>query len=121
MEQYQILESLHVIRGVAAQDAMNFFTIVSAYLVVAYLAGAKLSTFQVWSISILYSLFCFGPIMAVVISLQDMSTLPYAIEHSSWYNGVSWLPWVMVFAWGLSIVFMLNSRSTGKDDNARVS
>ena len=111
MDEYQILESLHVIRGVAAQDAMNFFTIVSAYLVVAYLAGPKLSTFQVWSISILYSLFSFGPIVAVAISLQDISTLPYASEHPGWFRGAICLPWVMGFAWVLSIVFMLNSRT----------
>lgn len=110
MEQYQILESLYVIRGVGAQDAMNFFTVVSGYLVVAYLVGSKLSKFQVWSISVLYSLFCFGPAMAVVISLQDIASLPYAADHELWFKGVSSLPWVMLFAWALSIVFMLNSR-----------
>ena len=53
MEEYQALEAMYAVRDVMASDAMNFFAIKSAYLIAAYAVGERLTTFQVWSISLL--------------------------------------------------------------------
>ena len=53
---------MYAVRDVAATDAMNFFTIMSGYLVVAYFIGAKLNRFQFWAVTALYTVFCGGPI-----------------------------------------------------------
>jgi hypothetical protein len=110
MDEYHAFEAIYTMRGIAAQDGMNFFTILSAYLVVAYVAGSKLSAFQVWGISILYSLFSLGPIMAMHISVVDMHPLPYAKAHSVWSNGAASLSTVMGLMWVLSIVFTIDAR-----------
>ena len=110
MDEYQVFEAVYTMRGIAAQDGMNFFTILSAYLVVAYVAGSKLSIFQVWTISILYSLFSLGPIMAMDISIVDLHLLPYAKTHPVWSNGATFLSTIMGLMWALSIVFMIDAR-----------
>ena len=123
METYQALEAMYVIRGVVAQDAMNFFTLLSAYLIVAYLVGSKLSTFQVWAISVLYTAFCAGPIAGFYVGVVDLGAINhadgglYAVEHT-------WIvPLIMVLSWVLSIVFMVDarSRSRGKADRSEAA
>ena len=113
IETYQALETIYVIRGVGAQDAMNFFTLLSAYLVVAYLAASKLTTFQVWAISILYSVFSLGPILGFYLAVVDMNS----IEHGARVPQVE-IPWlvpsVMFLGWGVSIYFMINARKIGR-------
>ena len=99
MENYQAIEAVYAIRGVAAQDAMNFFTFVSAYCVVAYFVAKKLSKVQLWAITILYSLFCLGPGIAVYISVVDMSMLTYGEQHPVWLSGALNLHYLMIFAW----------------------
>jgi len=53
MGKYQALEAMYAVRDVMAGDAMNFFASMSAHLVAAYAVGVRLTTFQVWVISIL--------------------------------------------------------------------
>jgi hypothetical protein len=49
MDDYQALETMYAVRPVMANDAMNFLTVMSAYLIVAYPVGARLSRFQACS------------------------------------------------------------------------
>lgn len=55
-----------------AGDAMNFFAIICTYLIVAYAVGARLTTFQVWSISILYTVYASFPLIGTYIAIADM-------------------------------------------------
>ena len=54
MTELEMIEAVYTIRQAGAADISNFVTIVSAYLVVAYLAGDKLLSFQLWAISVVY-------------------------------------------------------------------
>ena len=110
MDEYQALEAIYTIRGVAAQDAMNFIAVLSAYLIVAYLVGSKLSQFQLWSISVLYSLFSLGPIWGFHIAILDMNASQYAGTHPTYLKSAGYIPLIMLFAWALSIAFMLEAR-----------
>ena len=46
MDQYQAFEAIYTMRGIAAQDGIEFFTVLSAYLVVAYIAEANYQYFK---------------------------------------------------------------------------
>ena len=109
MEKYQAIEAVYVLRGVLAQEGMNFFTILSAYLVVAYLVAAKLTTFQIWTVSILYSVFCAGPILGFYLCVLDLAELDYGARVPQIENPYL-VPSVMVLGWAMSIMFMVSVR-----------
>jgi hypothetical protein len=91
------------------EDAMNFFTILSAYLVVAYFVGAKLSKFQGWAISFLSCIYGSGPIVATYISVADLWSLSNHAPHPA--TTYFWmLPGARVAAWFVSLGFMINAR-----------
>ena len=109
MENLQVIEVMYAIRAVAAEDGMNFFTLLSAYLVVAYVVGAKLSTFQVWAISSLYTLFVTGPVTGFYLAALDGKSLNHATSAPQ--LEYPWLvPTIMVMGWALSIAFMIDAR-----------
>ena len=108
-ELYQALEALYAMREVLAQDAMNFFAMFSAYLVVSYLVGKKLTAFQLIAISVLYSVFCAGPIIGVYVAVVDMQSIPVGLRVTQIENPY-FVPTIMVLGWAMSIAFMLDIR-----------
>ena len=109
MENLQTLDVMYAIRAVAAEDGMNFFTLLSAYLVVAYVVGSKLSTFQVWAISLLYTLFSTGPLTGFYLSALDAKSLNHI--YGAPQMDYPWLvPTIMALGWVLSIAFMIDAR-----------
>ena len=113
-ELYQALESAYVIRGILANDAMNFFTMFSAYVIASYLVGPKLTAFQVIAATVLYSVFCAGPIAGVYAAATDLQLFPVGtraaqIEHPFL------VPIILVLSWALSIAFMLDVRRKAKN------
>ncbi len=107
MESLQTLEVIYDIRSVLADDAMNGFAMLSAYVVVSYLVGAMLSTFQLLVISGLYTLFSAGPIVGVFAAASDLKTLGVEIPQATH----PWLvPSIMALAWAFSIAFMVEAR-----------
>ena len=110
MSGYDDIQAAYAIREVAANDAMNAFTVISAYLIVAYLAGPSLSKFQVWAVSILYTCFLMGPIAGFYQGVIDMKKLGHGGEalHAVEFPWI--VPLIMIAGWVLSIVFMVNAR-----------
>ena len=109
MEEYQGLTTIYAVRAQMAEDAMNFFTIFGAYLIVAYFVGASLSRFQVWAISFLYFIWGGGPIIATYICVADLWSLAdYAPHPATKYFWM--LPGVMLLAWLISVAFMIDAR-----------
>ncbi len=113
-EHFQALEAIYTVRNVAAQDGINAFTLISAYLVVAYLVGPKLSKFQVWAISIIYTAFLLGPIAGFYVAVLDLK----AVNHGGGNLHSVEFPWIvpliMLFGWALSIAFMIDARKKKK-------
>ena len=54
MTQYEIIDAVGTFQGLAQSGLMNYFSILSAYLVVAYFAGTNLSRHQAVIITGLY-------------------------------------------------------------------
>ena len=54
MTEYEIRESLASIYAQVSQDSAMCFTLISAFLVVAYVSGSKLSTLQVSIVNALF-------------------------------------------------------------------
>ena len=115
MDDYEAIQAMYAIREVLASDAMNFISIMSAYLAVAYVVGKRLSRFQVWSISCLYTVWVAAPATATYIALRDVGALneKIAVGHLDANLMVQYpivLPLLMSLSWLVSIVFMLQTR-----------
>ena len=54
MTQYEIIDAVGTFQGLAQAGLMNYFSILSAYLIVAYFVGTNLSRHQVLIITGLY-------------------------------------------------------------------
>ena len=54
MTQYEIIDAMGTFQGLAQGGLMNYFSILSAYLVVAYFAGTNLSRYQAVTVTGLY-------------------------------------------------------------------
>lgn len=113
LELYQALEASYVIRGIFAADAMNFFTMFSAYLVASYLVGGKLTTFQISAATLLYSVFSAGPIVGVYAAATDLKSITVGARAAQ-IDYPLLVPTIMVLAWALSIAFMLDIRRKGQ-------
>ena len=107
MESLQTLEVIYDIRAVLADDAMNGFAMLTAYVAVSYLVGAMLSIYQLWAITALYTLFSAGPIAGVFQAASDLKALGVSMPQATH----PWLvPSIMALGWVLSIVFMIEAR-----------
>ena len=104
MNEYEVIEATYAIRQAGAADVTSFFTVLSAYLVVAYLVGDKLSKFQLWTISGLYTLYLYYPIAATQIDVVDLAQL------DALPLGAQYLTFVLVLMWLVSVVFMIQKR-----------
>ena len=104
MNEYEVIEATYAIRQAGAADVTSFFTVLSAYLVVAYLVGDKLSKFQLWTISGLYTLYLYFPIAATQIAVVDLAQL------GALPPGAQYLTYVLVLMWLVSVVFMIQKR-----------
>jgi hypothetical protein len=59
MTEYELTAILHAVLGNVIAVQGLFFSAITAYLIVAYLVGAKLSRAQVSIVTVVFSLFCF--------------------------------------------------------------
>ncbi len=99
-----MIEAVYAIRQAGAADATAFFTTLSAYLAVSYLVGDKLSRFQLWTISILYTVYLYFPIVATQTAVNDLARFGAAPPGSEFL----WA--VLIVMWLVSIVFMVQKR-----------
>ena len=105
------------------RHVMNFVAVLFAYLVAAYFVGSKLSPFQVRAVTLLYTIFSIFPVLAVVVSMNQMGRLmeQFRLEYPSlgriYYPQTSildyWMPTlvlILLLAWALSVWFMVRVR-----------
>ena len=114
MTEYEALEAIYTIRATTAADGMYFVSILSAYLVVAYVVGPELSRFQVITITILYSLFLTMPINGMYSGLGDLLLLEHPFRPDRPEGAQYVIPGVMIVAWIASVLFMIQVRVSGK-------
>jgi hypothetical protein len=68
MTEYEMGELLHNSFDTLWESSQMYFTLVSAYLVVAYLVGNKLTRKQYWIINTLYLFWVFGVIQTQFVA-----------------------------------------------------
>ena len=115
----------HIELIVSTRDAVgghadNFMTVLFAYLVMVYLVSDKLTRFQIWSISLIYSAFLFLPANAVIQDLQIINAhtlsfyMAYPVEATEYLPNSSVYPAVCItlaiFNWLLSVGFTIQRR-----------
>lgn len=75
MSEAELIESAILLGDAALTSASLYLTCVTAYLVAAHFVGAKLSTFQVFVISVLFVVFAVSFLMAVQVNSWNMYEL----------------------------------------------
>ena len=131
MSEAEFIELIEMGFNDAAFHAMNYVSILFAFLIMAYLVGRRLSKFQVWSVSILYSIFiilpAFGTIRTFALATKLIGSfhVEYPEPASNYFPFYSvadlftlLISIVLAAAWVLSIIFLLNSRFTDDRDEA---
>ena len=105
---YEIGDLAFTIREATNSDIFNIFTIISAYLVVAYLAGAKLDRINVTIINLVYTVW-----MATFTFSMYQVALQLAVINSVRHLGVGdesavLFTFIVVIgsAWVSSLIFM---------------
>ena len=121
MSPAEYFEILNQLRDGLNLEGSVFITLLFAYVVVTYLVGEKLSTFQVWALSTVYTVFLllpFGGMISRVIGFQTLankfhqeypeyaiSFIAHSFPHFHYIVGG-----VLVSTWLLSIYFMIHVR-----------
>ena len=120
--EFELIEAFSFTQAALREGAMDITTAFFAYVVCAYLAGAKLTRMVACSVSIIYSLFLLGPLIGVAsatsigISIMDkyVSSFPggvYFTETVDVRLGLLLTLSPLLLAWTGSLMFMhLNIR-----------
>jgi hypothetical protein len=110
--EFELAELILMTISTGIEQLNQFLTVLFAYFLVAYLVGKKLSSFQLFAITFVYSVFSFIAVFAFAgLQLSLLQMLEFR-------DGVSLLPWfapplTCFAAWMLSIIFMIHSRRRG--------
>ena len=75
MTEFEYIQAVDLAYATIPGSAMNFITIVFAYIVASFFAGNKLPRIAAVSASIVYSVSLIGPVLAIVTSGQQMVLL----------------------------------------------
>lgn len=119
MTEYEVIDALSSLRSEGAEHVMNFVAVMFSYVFVAYVVGKKLTTAQALVVTVMYTIFVPGPILAIYETMSIAQDI-----HQIYGEGVSvatsvtgWLltapiavPFTLVFAWIVSLVFMVQMR-----------
>ena len=127
MSGLEIIELQAILRAEVGRATMDFVTVMFGYLLCAHFIGAGLSKIKVLALSIVYSVFCFYPIVGTltsnvhlfaVISEHRIDLLPYQ-NVSEDFSG-TWLTRVFLFtmvaAWLLSLGYMYQVRQGSPEE-----
>lgn len=110
LTRFEIHELFYMARDSAANDFSVLLTLLSAYLVVAYLSAKKLTMFQLIAVTVIYTVSFFYVALGYYFALDTaMETGAYLAgwEPSIWWRGMAL---VVTVAWLLSIIFMIQAR-----------
>ena len=110
---FEIIEYLYLARDAAATDLTTFMSVLFAFLVAAYIAGDKLTRFQLATILFVYSLFMVITLQSLYIQLEQTVQAVYALGLET-PDGVVFTNDIFVgllgLCWVLSIGFLIEKR-----------
>ena len=119
MTEYEYIDAMVSLIDSVGFHAMNYISILFAYLIAGYFAGHTLSRFQVLAVTAFYIILCPMPGITGYTTIKEYSRL--ALEYQSKFRPEEAIPYFVQYgadAWSivfpgtllLSIVFMLQSR-----------
>ena len=109
-----------------ANSTMNYIYVLFAYLATAFLVGSRLTPFQVWSLTALYSVFLMFPGTAAIsnnfkiIALRRWFSEEHPIDAARISGAlplevVYLFATILILAWMLSLLFMYRTRQMGNE------
>ena len=120
MTEAEVLELIAIYIGNAMTAFSIFVSVTFAYMTVAYIAGSKMSIFQVWAASGLYLFAAASAMLCAYLQIHTWSTLRSefpggisAMDSSALYNGSFWeifLTTTQLLGIAVSLCFMYNVR-----------
>ncbi len=99
MTEFELMELIQGVYDKMGVDATMYFTLVSAFLVVAFLAGDKLSTKQLFIVIVLYVFWVLGNINSMYTGMLLAEKLENSLVQmgSTYYGDSSTAFWVLFF------------------------
>jgi hypothetical protein len=107
MSAYELLELINSSASTGADFIAIYISLLSAYLLVAYYFGGKLSSIELILFSSMYSAFCLALVSGTYQALNGMVIILKFVQTID--NSLTLLLMILVMAlsWMLSIVFMV--------------
>ena len=95
MTEYEYIDAMVSLRDSVGFHAMNYVSILFAYLIAGYFAGHKLSRFQVLTVTAFYIIICPMPGIASYDAIKEYSRL--ALEYQSKFRPEEAIPYFAQF------------------------
>ena len=114
LSNFELIETYFLVRDALLSDLTVYMTILFAYITVAYFVSAKLTRFQAFGISLLYSVFALYMISSAHNASQMLSTIGFKISglDSSWESNA--ILTILMISWVFSLVLFAQARRKGK-------
>jgi hypothetical protein len=107
MSPYELLELINSSASTGADFIAIYISLLSAYLLVAYYFGGKLSSIELILFSSIYSAFCLALVSGTYQALNGMVIILKFVQTIDNSLTLLLMILVMALAWMLSIVFMV--------------
>jgi len=114
MSNYELFDSYFIVRNALVSDVTIYMTLLFAFLTVVYLVSAKLSRFQAFAISILYSLFALYMISSTFNSSRMLSQISFSVTGQDNSKDAYILGVILLISWIFSLVMFRQARRKGK-------
>ncbi len=110
---YELLDSYYLVRGALVSEVTIFITLLFGYVTVAYFVSAKLTRFQAFTISSLYSLFALYMVSSAYNTSVMASTIGFAISGGDSTRDSLIIVTMLLVAWVFSIILFIQARRVG--------
>jgi len=110
---YELLDSYYLVRGALVSEVTIFITLLFGYVTVAYFVSAKLTRFQAFTISSLYSLFALYMVTSIYNSSVMASAIGFAISGVDSTRDSLIIVTMLLVAWVFSIILFIHARRVG--------
>ncbi len=110
---YELLDSYFLVRGALVSEVTIFITLLFGYVTVAYFVSAKLTRFQAFTISSLYSLFALYMVTSIYNSSVMVSAIGFAISGVDSTRDSLIIVTMLLVAWVFSIILFIQARRMG--------
>ncbi len=110
---YELLDFYYLVRGALVSEVTIFITLLFGYVTVAYFVSAKLTRFQAFTISSLYSLFALYMVTSIYNSSVMVSAIGFAISGVDSTRDSLIIVTMLLVAWVFSIILFIQARRMG--------